>query len=149
MLTTDRLAGAALSLLALGVLFECWRLRLPLGSLRNPGPAYLPAVLALLLLGLGTALIVLGRRAHRLGAAAWSGWRHAVAVLGACLFVALVLEHLGYRITMFVVLVFLLGVVERRGPVAIAAFALALVLGSYLVFGTMLRVPLPRGPYGL
>jgi hypothetical protein len=36
MLKADRTAGAALVLLALGVLFESRAL--PLGSLRNPGP---------------------------------------------------------------------------------------------------------------
>ena len=46
-------------------------------------------------------------------------------------------------------LVFLLAVVERRGLVATSLFALALAFGSYFLFGTLLRVPLPRGPFGL
>lgn len=43
MLTTDRVAGSALGLLALFVLWESRKL--PRGSLRNPGPAYMPGVL--------------------------------------------------------------------------------------------------------
>jgi len=60
-MTTDRVAGAALVGLALVVF---WASRgLPLGSLRNPGPAYLPVALALVLLGFGALLVALGKRA--------------------------------------------------------------------------------------
>ncbi len=53
-MTTNRVAGAALVGLALVVF---WASRgLPLGSLRNPGPAYLPVALALVLLGFGALL---------------------------------------------------------------------------------------------
>ena len=41
-MTTGRLGGVALALLAAVVLEECWRTRLPLGTLANPGPAYMP-----------------------------------------------------------------------------------------------------------
>lgn len=146
-LTIDRAAGAALVLFAVGVLVESRAL--PLGSLRNPGPAYMPVVLALLLLVFGILLIAGGGRSPHLSATAWSEWRHAAAILGTCVFAALALERLGYRITTAVLLVFLLGLVERRRPVVTAVFALALTLGSFFLFATILKVPLPRGPFGL
>jgi hypothetical protein len=147
MLTVDRTAGAALVLLALGVLFESRGL--PVGSLRNPGPAYMPVVLALLLLGCGILLVVLGGRALPLAVAGWADWRYAAAILGSCVFAALALERIGYRLTIGLILAFLLGVVERRHPLVTVAFALALALGSFLLFATILRVPLPRGPLGI
>ncbi|MGH7325103.1 MAG: tripartite tricarboxylate transporter TctB family protein [Candidatus Rokuibacteriota bacterium] len=147
MLTVDRVAGGALALLALGVLVESRVL--PLGSLRQPGPAYMPVVLALLLLIFATVLIGLGGRSPHLRTTAWAEWRHAAAILGTCVFAALALERLGYRITTVVLLVFLLAIVERRRLVVTAVFALALTLGSYFLFATFLRVPLPRGPFGL
>jgi hypothetical protein len=147
MLKADRTAGAALVLLALGVLFESRAL--PLGSLRTPGPAYMPVVLALLLLGFGTLLTARGGRAVPLAAAGWADWRHAVAILGSCVFAALALERIGYRLTIVLILAFLLGVMERRHPLITVAFALALALGSFLLFATILRVPLPRGPLGM
>lgn len=147
MLTTERVAGAALAALALGVL---WANRVhPVGSLRNPGPGYLPLVLALLLLALALTLVLAGRRAPRLAAAGWGDWRHAAAVVGACLFAALALERLGYRLTVGVILVFLLGVVERRGVLTALIIAAGLALASFFLFNTVLRVPLPRGPGGL
>jgi hypothetical protein len=147
MLTADRAAGAALVLLALGVLFESRAL--PLGSLRAPGPAYMPVVLALLLLGFGSLLIARGGGALPLAVAGWAAWRHAAAILGSCVFAALALERVGYRLTIVLVLAFLLGVVERRHPLVTAAFALGLALGSFLLFATLLKVPLPRGPLGM
>ena len=148
MLTRDRLAGGALALLGLIMLVECWRLGLPLGSLRTPGPAYMPVVLALLLVLLGVLVVAFGGRSPRPGEAGWSEWRHAAAILVTCVFAALALERLGYRLTLVVVLGFLVGVVERKGILLTAALALGLPLGSFYVFNTLLRVPLPRGPGG-
>ena len=147
MLTTDRVAGGVLVLVGLFVMEESWRLRLPLGSLRNPGPAYLPVVLALLVLVFGAAVFLMGARAARLAAVGWSEWRHAVAIFGACAFAALALERLGYRVTVTLLLVFLIGVVERRGPLLTMGVALGLALGSFYLFNTLLLVPLPRGPF--
>jgi hypothetical protein len=146
-LTTDRLAGTGLGLLALAVLVESRRL--PLGSLANPGPGYLPVVLALLLLLTAAALVVRGGPAPAVHALSWQEARRAAAVVGAVAFAALALERLGYRPTMALVLLFLVGVVERRGALTAVAFALGLALGSFFLFDTVLRVPLPRGPFGL
>jgi putative tricarboxylic transport membrane protein len=147
MLTVDRIAGAALALFALLVL---WQSRaLPLGSLGNPGPAYMPTVLAALLLLDGVAIVALGGDAPRPGTLGFHEWRHVVAIVAACVFAALGLERLGYRLTMLVVLLFLLGVVERKRPVAALVFAVAFAGGTFLLFDGVLRVPLPRGPFGL
>jgi putative tricarboxylic transport membrane protein len=149
MLTRDRLAGGALALLGLSVLEECRRLGLPLGSVRTPGPAYMPVVLALLLLLFGLLVIAFGGRSLRVGAARWSEWRHAVAILVTCVFAALALERLGYRLTITAALLFLLAVVERKGLLVSAAFAIGLAASTHFLFYTLLRVPLPRGPAGL
>lgn len=147
MLTVDRVAGAVLAVFALFVL---WQSRaLPLGSLANPGPAYMPMALATLLLVGGLAIAVLDRDSPRLGSLAFGEWRHAVAIFAACAFAALGLERLGYRLTILLVLVFLLGVVERKSPLVTVLFAAGLAAGTFLLFDTLLRVPLPRGPFGI
>jgi len=147
MFTTDRVAGVALAVLALVVLFESRKL--PLGSLHNPGPAYMPVVLAVVLLGFAILVAVRGRAATSLRAVGWAEWRHAAAILGTCAFAALALERLGYRLTMAVSLAFLVGVVEHKNVMLALVFAVALAAGSYYLFDTLLRVPLPRGPFGL
>jgi hypothetical protein len=147
--TTDRVAGIGLALFALVILEESRRLRLPLGTLSMPGPAYMPAILAVALLVAGVLIAVLGGRAGWLAAAGWSEWRHTVAILAACAFIALALERLGYRLTIALACVFLIGIVERKGVVATVAFSVAMALGTYYLFDTLLRVQLPRGPFGL
>jgi hypothetical protein len=149
-MTTDRVAGSALVLLAAVVLVETWRAGLPLGSIRTPGPAYLPVVLALLLTGFGAALVLArDRTAAGVASVGWREWRHAVAIFAALVFSAWALERLGYRLTVTVVLAFLLGVVERKGVVVTVAIAVGLALASFFLFGTVLRVPLPVGPLGI
>jgi hypothetical protein len=145
--TTDRVAGAALVVLALVVFWESRAL--PLGSLRNPGPAYMPVALALVLLGFGTLLVVLGKGAPAVSSVGWTEWRHAVAIFVVCAFAALALERLGFRVTIALSLAFLLRVVERQGSIFSAVLSVAFAAGAFLLFDTFLRVPLPRGPLGL
>jgi putative tricarboxylic transport membrane protein len=148
-MSTGRVSGVALALLAAAVLEECWRLRLPLGTLATPGPAYMPTLLALALLVAGVLVATLGRENATLSAAAWPEWRHTLAIVGTCAFVALALDRLGYRLTMALACAFLLGVVERKSPMATLLFAVGMAAGTYYLFDTLLRVPLPRGPLGL
>jgi putative tricarboxylic transport membrane protein len=146
-LTIDRFGGVVLAALALFTLWESRKL--PLGSLASPGPAYVPMLLALLLLGFSILIIVFGARATALRATRWSEWRHAVAILAVCVFMALALERLGYRITIFAALAVLLGLLERRSLVTTAVFSVVFSAASFYLFATLLRVPLPRGPWGL
>jgi putative tricarboxylic transport membrane protein len=146
---SERVSGVALALLAALVLEECWRLRLPLGTLATPGPAYVPVFLSLALLGAGVLIAALGRDASTLASVGWRQWRHTLAILAGCGFVALALERLGYRLTMALACAFLLGVVERKGVVPTLLFAIAMAAGTYFLFDTLLRVQLPRGPFAL
>jgi hypothetical protein len=145
-LTTDRLAGAALAAFAIFVLWESRHL--PFGTIRDPGAGAVPVLLALALLVCSLAVIVGGAAAPPLASVSWAEWRPAVAILGACAFMALALERLGYRLTILVVLLALVSVVERKGWLVGAIFAVAFSLGSHYLFNTLLKVPLPQGPFG-
>lgn len=147
MFTSDRLAGAALVLLAVVTAWETRRL--PLGTLHNPGPGYMPMLLAVILGVLGLVVILRGRGSPPLAALRWLEARHAAAILLGCAFAAFALERLGYRLTVIVLLVFLLGAMERKRLAVVAAVALGLSFGSFFLFSNLLRVPLPRGPWGL
>ena len=146
-MTTDRVAGIALALVGLYALWESRAL--PAGSFRNPGPAFVPIALALLLVILGALVGVTGGRSGRIRDAGWAGAGHALAILAASAFAALALERLGYRLTMALMLLFLLGAVERRRLWFAVAFAVAVPALTFYLFDTLLRVPLPRGPFRL
>jgi putative tricarboxylic transport membrane protein len=146
LLTVDRVAGVGL--VALGAL-TLWESReLPLGTLAMPGPAAMPVALALLVLAFGVLIGARAAGAPPLERVDLREWRHAVAILGMCVFAALALERVGYRITMGVALAYLVGAVERKGVLPAVVFAAAMAAGSFYLFDTVLRVPLPRGPLG-
>ena len=146
-MTVDRVAGVALVLIGLATVWESRAF--PLGSLHHPGPAYMPVLLAGLLIVFGVAVCAMGGGSRALREVGWPEWRHAVAIFAACAFAAWGLERLGYRITMAVVVGFLLLVLERKGWVVGLALTLVMAWGSFYVFDTLLRVPLPRGIFGL
>ena len=145
-LTVDRAAGALFAAFSLYVLYECRRL--PFGTLAEPGPGAFPALIALALLVCSIA-VALGRERTPLAHVRWTEWRHAAGVLGTLAFMALALERLGYRITMFAALFVLAALVERKHWIAAVLFAGVFAAGTHFLFGTLLRVPLPAGPFGL
>ena len=145
-MTTDRGSGSVLALFALLVIWESRHL--PLGTLRQPGPAFFPILLALLLLIFGVAVALINSSAPLLSSIRWTEWRHAIAILAASIFTVFALERLGYRLTVLLVLTFLVKLVEKRGWLLSLSFAFALSFGSFFLFYTVLRVPLPQGPLG-
>jgi putative tricarboxylic transport membrane protein len=147
MFSIDRVAGVALVILSIAVLVASRAL--PFGTLRTPGPAFTPVVLALLLLLFGVLLVAIRGGSERFMTLQWHEWRHAVAIVIAVVFFAWALERLGYRLTVAAVLVFLLGVMERKSVLFTLVFALCVAWASFFLFSTLLRVPLPRGPLGL
>ena len=106
------------------------------------------ANLAALLLIFGVLLVFTSSRAPRLSSVSWTEWRHTAAILAACGFAVFATERLGYRLTVLLILGFLIKVVERRGWVETIVFAFGLAFGSFYLFYTLLRVPLPEGPLG-
>jgi len=62
-LTIDRISGGALVIFSLLVIWQ--GSALPLGTFRQPGPAYIPILLALLLLIVGAFIAATGARAER------------------------------------------------------------------------------------
>jgi len=145
-LRSDQISGALLFLLAL---FIAWQNRAyPVGTLIEPGPGYLPLALAIFLGATGLLIAVFGGKSLAFSETRWPELARAVLILVACGVGAIALERLGYRLTMVALLIFFLGVVERRNWIAAVVVAIGFSLISYLVFATWLRVPLPVGPWG-
>jgi len=145
-MTTDRLSGAFLIFLGLFVIWE--RRVLPLGTHSQPGPGYFPLFLAIFLIILGGALFLRGALARAFRSISWSEAPHAMAILGCCVFATIFMERIGYRATMIAVLGFLFGILERLRPWLVLSLTLGLALGSFWVFDSLLKVPLPRGGWG-
>ena len=134
-LREDQVSG--LMLLALAVLVGWQNRTYPLGTLQEPGPGYVPLLIA-----------VRGAGSKPLAEMRWPEAKRAALILLACGAATYALEPIGYRITIAALLVFFLGVLERRKPAAVAIVAIVFSLLSFYLLAVVLRVPLPRGPWG-
>jgi hypothetical protein len=145
-LRDDQVSGAVLAIIGVVVALQSWKY--PMGSLAEPGPGYLP-------FAFGSALAVFGALAAAAGGRSPAfRWRHfgdgpkGLAIVAGLAFAALALEQLGYRITIAVLLLYYLGVVERRPRIVTLILTLVVSIGTYYVFARLLRVPLPIGMFG-
>jgi hypothetical protein len=145
-LKSDPFSGLMLVALALYVAWE--NRAYPLGTLAEPGPGYLPLLLSIALGALGLLIALWGSKSSPLADLRWTEAKRAVLILLACGVAAAALEPLGYRLTVIALLVFFLGVLERKRPVPVALVALGFSFASFYVVGDLLRVPLPRSPWG-
>jgi putative tricarboxylic transport membrane protein len=145
-MTIDRVSGAFLVLVGLFVVWE--RRVLPLGTTSHPGPGYVPLLLAVLLIIFGAILIARGKDAKSFMTVSWAEAPHAIAILGCCLFTTLFMETIGYRLTLLLVLGFLFGVMERIKVWLTLVLTFAFSFGTFWLFDSLLRVPLPRGGWG-
>jgi len=132
-------------------IFESWQL-----SLRDtlgPGPGFFPfwlgvlgAVLAVFLLtqlhlnrvDLGTEALVFDR----------AGVRNAVLVLVGLIVATALLDVIGFRLSMLLLIPYLLLVLGVRNWVTVGICAVAGSFGVYYVFFDLLKVPLPAGIFG-
>ncbi len=143
---SDQASGLVLVALAAGI---GWLNReFPVGSLADPGPGYVPLLLAIALGGIGLLIAALGRRSETLVAMRWPEATRALIILAACVAATLALESIGYRLTIAVFLVFFVGVIERKPPLVVVLVAAGFSLISFYVIGNLLKVPLPVGPWG-
>ncbi|MBI4192931.1 MAG: tripartite tricarboxylate transporter TctB family protein [Betaproteobacteria bacterium] len=146
-LRSDQISGVVLVLIALLV---AWENRVfPLGSLAAPGPGYMPLLLAIALGAFGLLVALRGGASPLLNTIDWTEGRRAIALLIACGVAVFVIERIGYRLTTIALLLFLLGVLERKRPLPAVLVALGFAFISYFIFATLLKVQLPRGPWGL
>ncbi len=145
-MSIDRASGVLFILLGLVVIWE--RRVLPLGTPAQPGPGYFPLLLAILLLIFGAILVFAGGASAPLRSLKWSEAGTAAAILGCCIFATLGMEVIGYRLTMIAIMAFLFGVVERLKVWQVLTLTLFLSFGTFWLFDTFLRVPLPRGGLG-
>ena len=143
---SDQVSGLMLLALAL---YAGWENRVyPLGTLQEPGPGYLPLLLVIFLGATGLLIALWGNRSAPVADIPWTEVKRALVILVACAVATFALERIGYRLTVLALLIFFLGVVERRRPLPVALVAVGFSLASFYVVGVLLRVPLPRSPWG-
>ncbi len=143
---SDQFSGAMLLVLAL---YVGWQNRVyPIGTLDEPGPGYMPLLLAVFMGAMGLLIALWGGKSTPLAAIRWPEAKRALVIMIACAVGAFALEPLGYRITVIALLIFFLGALERRRPLPVLLVAVGFGFISFYVIGDLLHVPLPRSPWG-
>ena len=144
---TDLTSGIILMVLSLVMLLEAWKLEI--GTLNVPKEGLLPFVLAILLFVLSAVLISksLNVKNERTPSDKELGnWNlKRIGSIAGLLGFAFFFERVGYAVSAFGFLVFLLGVIERQKWWVVLTVALLTTLCSYLMLGSLLDSPLPRG----
>jgi hypothetical protein len=130
--------------MVIGVLFAVGGILLKPGALRNPGPGFLPLVMAVLLVLFSLFNLIRGMVKPKNPLTRFS-WRRPAWVVVSVFFYGLLLDLFGFLISTFVltsILFSLLVTGKNKWPKALL-YAAATALVSWLVFSVALKVPFP------
>ena len=142
--------AGALVWVVVGMLVCYGATQLGLGSITEPGAGFIFFWSGLLLVLL--SLIVLTDSVRNAGDLVEEmgkmNWAKIALVLFSLLLYAFFLERLGFALTTFVLLSFLLGWIERKNRARSLGVASAAVLASFAIFEWWLKIRLPKGIFG-
>ncbi len=140
----------------LGVTITIWSSTFPFGNLEDPGPAYFPVALGLIIAVIGILLLIRARRAEeakvsrpveppvsRRGAV-----RRVVFYMAGMTLSAVLFEVLGFVLTMFFMILFMMRTIAPQGWRTALFCSLISALGSLFVFRILLKTQLPGGFWG-
>ena len=145
-LRRDHIVGGVL--LAIAALVYLLSGDLPAGTLGSPGPGMLPYISLALIAGFALVLLVAARESPPFADTPWSDLPHAASVTVAAILAIALYESLGFVITMTALIFGVLALIERVQLWRAAAYALAIPLGTKVLLSTLLKSPLPQGPFG-
>ncbi|PWS34944.1 hypothetical protein DFH01_21635 [Falsiroseomonas bella] len=140
--------GLSAGFAAMGLVWIAGAREMPMWERETPGPGWLPLAFGVLLVGLSAAAAL---QALIWPAAAPEGGgsvRKPLLVLGATLAAVLGLELIGFLPAVFLMLLVLFVLAERKALLPSLLAALGVSAALHLIFVTWLGVPLPAGPFG-
>jgi hypothetical protein len=120
---------------------------LPFGTLSSPGAGMMPKLILTLLIVLGACLMLRAGEGPPLAELPWSDVIHAMTIVAAATVAIGCYTVIGFIPSMFLLLFALIHIVERRNIWRALAVSICVTLGSYYVFNTLLKAPLPRMPF--
>lgn len=143
-------SASAIFWVAMGILVCYGATRLGLGSVTEPGAGFIFFWSGLILVFLSLMVLVDSMRSAEDMVAEMGemNWRKIALVLLSLLSYAFFLERLGFVLTTFVLLSFLLGWIEGTNWGRSLAVASAAALACFAIFELWLKIRLPKGIFG-
>ncbi len=138
--------------LAVGLAIAVYSGKYGLGSLSSPGPGFLPFLVGLAIAGL--ALVVFLQQISKSGKEKirdlWQhgNWPTVLMVLGALVLYTFLFKFLGFILDTFLLMAFLLRIIEPMSWKKVLAGAIGAAGGSYVIFELWLQAQLPKGFLG-
>jgi hypothetical protein len=144
-LRRDHIAGGAF--VVAGLLVFAMSGDLPFGTLASPGAGMMPKLVLTLLIGFGLVLTIRARESPPLADIAWGDFSHAATVFSVSVIATALYTIIGFVLSITFLLFVLLYLVERRKLWYSAAVSIGVTVGSYYLFNTLLKSPLPPVPF--
>ena len=144
-----RETAASIVVILIGVVFLVYNLNYPLGQWANPGPGVFPLMVGGVWVILAAWQLVYVLRKHEVPSKEIlqenKGKTKALFMIAALVFYLLIVKGVGFFITTFLFVIIcsrLAGAKEWGRPIALS---IGVNLFCYLLFGTWLKLSLPRG----
>ena len=144
-LRRDHIAGGVF--IAAGALVFALSDDLPFGSLASPGAGMMPKLALILLMLFGLVLVLRAGESAPLADIVWSDLPHAATVVGVSAVAIALYTVIGFVLSISLMMLVMLYVVERRLLWRAAAVSIGVTIGSYYLFNTLLKSPLPPLPF--
>ena len=142
-LRRDHVGGGAF--IVVGALVLAVSGDLPFGTLASPGAGMLPKLIIGLMMAFGAILLLRAGESPPFAAVSWEDYPHALRVVAVTSAGTAVYTWAGFVVTLALLLFVLTFVVERRPILFAAAFSVGVTVLAYVLFGTLLKSPLPQG----
>lgn len=131
-------------------LFVCYQsILLPLWSGKKPGPGLYPLFLGITLSFLSLVFIIVkGFRQNKEAVPLWADRRNRKRILltfGMLICYAIVLPFLGFLVSTFFLIFFLLGLSYSRRWVVLGIASFLISIAFYIIFQILLKIQLPYG----
>jgi len=117
----------------------------------GPGPFFLPTIAALIIGALSLTLLIQSLRPAKIGPAPPPGrrmWGRLFWIVIWCLLYGIAIENLGYLLSTGIVTFAFLAYFNRQRWILNIIFSVATPISIYILFDTLLKVPLPKGWLG-
>jgi len=141
----DHIAGGAF--IIAGLLVFAMSGDLPFGTLASPGAGMMPKLVLGLLIAFGAILVARAGESPPFATIDWGDFRHAATVVAVTAIAAALYTTIGFVLSVSLLLFVLLYFIERRSLLRTLVISIGVTVGCYLLFGTLLRSPLPTMPF--
>jgi len=130
--------------IGVGIFFAIEGIRLNVGTFKNPGPGFLPLIMAMLLILFSLSIFVMGLTKSRTPLSNIFWKRQFIAVASVFLYIFL-LEFVDFLLSTFVLMCILFGTLlkERNKWIKVPLYSAVVAVATWLIFYVAIRVPFP------